>query len=85
MTTVGTGQYTYEMMENWGTLPPGWTFGAVSAIAVDSQDRVYAFQRKDPPIIVFDREGNFLSSWGNGGDHLRPRHLHRPRRPHLPD
>ena len=66
MTTVGTGQYTYEMMENWGTLPPGWTFGAVSAIAVDSQDRVYAFQRKDPPIIVFDREGNFLSSWGNG-------------------
>ena len=66
MTTVGTGQYTYEMIENWGNLPSGWAFGPVSAVAVDSQDRVYAFQREDPPIIVFDREGNFISSWGNG-------------------
>ncbi len=38
----------------------------VSAVATDSQDRVYAFQRKDPPIVVFDRAGNYLSSWGNG-------------------
>jgi hypothetical protein len=38
----------------------------VSAVATDSQDRVYAFQRKDPPIVIFDRDGNFLSSWGNG-------------------
>jgi DNA-binding beta-propeller fold protein YncE len=38
----------------------------VSAVATDSQDRVYAFQRKDPPIAVFDREGKFLTSWGNG-------------------
>ena len=46
-------------------LPTGWTFGAVSAVAVDSQDRVYAFQRKDPPVLVFDREGNFLQAWGS--------------------
>ncbi|HEX9871230.1 MAG TPA: hypothetical protein VGC99_22040, partial [Candidatus Tectomicrobia bacterium] len=32
----------------------------------DAQDRVYAFQRKDPPIAVFDRQGKFLTSWGNG-------------------
>jgi len=38
----------------------------VSAVATDSQDRVYGFQRKDPPIVIFDRDGNFLSSWGNG-------------------
>ena len=38
----------------------------VSAVATDSQDRVYAFQRKDPPIVIFDRDGNHLSSWGNG-------------------
>jgi DNA-binding beta-propeller fold protein YncE len=38
----------------------------VSAVATDSQDRVYAFQRKDPPIVVFDRDGNYLNSWGNG-------------------
>jgi hypothetical protein len=65
MSTVGKGQYTYEMVDNWGSLPSGWTFGAVSAVAADSQDRLYAFQRKDPPVLVFDRDGNFLNSWGS--------------------
>ena len=64
MTTVGSGSYTYEVMENWASLPTGWTFGGVSAVATDSQDRVYAFQRKDPPILIFDKDGTFLSSWG---------------------
>ena len=66
MTTVGTGKYTYTLIENWAKLPQGETFGMVSAVATDSQDRVYGFQRKDPPIVVFDRDGKFLSSWGNG-------------------
>jgi len=65
MNTVGSGQFTYEMVDSWGSLPTGWTFGPVSAVAVDSQDRIYAFQRKDPPVLVFDREGNYLNSWGN--------------------
>src|SRR5206468_12748985 len=66
MATVGSGSYRYEVVESWAKLPAGWTFGPVSAVATDSQDRVYAFQRKDPPILVFDREGNLLNSWGNG-------------------
>ena len=66
MTTVGTGKYTYELVENWAKLPAGETFAMVSAVATDSQDRVYAFQRKDPPIVIFDRDGKYISSWGNG-------------------
>jgi DNA-binding beta-propeller fold protein YncE len=66
MATVGTGKYTYSVIQDWAKLPPGETFAMVSAVATDAQDRVYAFQRKDPPIAVFDREGKFLSSWGNG-------------------
>ena len=66
MTTVGAGKYTYTLTEDWAKLPPGESFGMVSAVATDSQDRVYAFQRKDPPVVVFDRDGNLLSSWGNG-------------------
>ena len=66
MATVGTGTHTYTLIEDWAKLPPGESFAMVSAMATDSQDRVYAFQRKDPPVLVFDREGNFLSSWGNG-------------------
>ena len=65
MTTVGSGSYRYEVIDNWATLPTGWTFGGVSAVATDSQDRVYAFQRKDPPILVFDKNGTFLGSWGS--------------------
>jgi len=56
MTTVGSGSYQYEVMESWAKLPAGWTFGPVSAVATDSRDRVYAFQRKDPPVVVFDRD-----------------------------
>lgn len=66
MTTVGAGKYTYTLIQDWAKLPPGQTFGTVSAVATDSQDRVYAFQRTEPPVVVFDRDGNFLSSWGNG-------------------
>ena len=66
MATVGTGKYTYEVHEDWARLPDGMTFGNVASVAVDSQDRLYAFQRKDPPVLIFDRDGNFLSSWGNG-------------------
>ena len=66
MTTVGTGKYTYTYIQDWAKLPPGQSFGTVSAVATDSQDRVYAFQRTEPPVVVFDRDGNFLSSWGNG-------------------
>ena len=36
MATVGSGRYTYELIENWGKLPAGETFGMVSAIATDS-------------------------------------------------
>ena len=55
MSTVGKGQYEYEFIEKWGLLPNSWSFGPDSAIAADSHDRVYAFQRKDPPVLVFVR------------------------------
>ncbi len=64
MTAVNAGRYTYELIKDWAKLPPGETFAIVSAVATDSQDRVYVFQRKDPPVMVFDRDGNYLSCWG---------------------
>jgi len=64
--TVGSGKYTYEVHENWARLPAGWEMPA-AAVAVDSQDRVYCFNRSpDHPIVIFDRQGNYLSSWGAG-------------------
>ena len=50
------------------TMPEGWKFGRVSAVATDSKGQVYVFQRgpKADPIIVFDAEGKYLRSWGRG-------------------
>lgn len=62
--TFGAGKYTYEVQENWARLPEGWTFGWIPAVAVDSQDRVYVYSRSEHPMVVFDRAGNFLASWG---------------------
>jgi DNA-binding beta-propeller fold protein YncE len=64
MATIGTGKYTFQLIENWAKLPAGETFGNVSAVTTDSQDRVYVFQRKDPPVMIFDRNGTYLSCWG---------------------
>ena len=64
MTTVGSGKYTYTLEENWAQLPEGMTMGNASAVATDSQDRVYVFQRKDPPVLIFGPGGNYLGSWG---------------------
>ncbi len=66
MAQVGSGKYTYEPVPDFFKLPAGQTFGLVSRVAADAQDRIYVFQRKDPPVVVFDREGKYLGAWGSG-------------------
>jgi hypothetical protein len=65
-TMLQSGGFTYEVNMDWAKLPEGWTFHEVSDVTVDSKDRVYVFTRGKHPLIVFDREGNFLYSWGEG-------------------
>jgi sugar lactone lactonase YvrE len=62
----GTGKYTYKVAENWGEAPNGWTWGWIPAVACDSQDRVFVYSRSNHPLIIFDRDGNFLETWGDG-------------------
>ena len=64
--TLGSGDFRYEVEEGWGRLPGGWSFREVAAVGVDKKDNVYCFSRGQHPIIVFDRDGNFLRSWGEG-------------------
>src|ERR671919_1091503 len=63
---LGTGEHRYRVVENWPKLPDGWEFRDVAAVAVDSKDRIYVFNRGQHPMLVFDRDGNFLRSWGEG-------------------
>jgi DNA-binding beta-propeller fold protein YncE len=62
----GSGRYAYRQVDDWAKLPDGWSFRDVAAVAVDHKDRVYVFNRGEHPMIVFDRDGNFLRSWGEG-------------------
>ena len=67
MVEVGSGPYRYDVIEGWGSLPQGMSFGVVTGVVVDSQERVIVCQQQmEPPVIVFDREGNYLTSWGVG-------------------
>ncbi|MEX2617040.1 MAG: peptidyl-alpha-hydroxyglycine alpha-amidating lyase family protein [Alphaproteobacteria bacterium] len=63
---LGSGEFTYREERDWAKLPDGWYFDDVAAVAVDDKDQVYVFNRGEHPMIVFDRDGNFLRSWGEG-------------------
>ena len=62
----GAGEYQYRVEEGWGRIPDGWSFHEVAAVGVDGNDNVYVFNRGEHPMMVFDREGDFLRSWGEG-------------------
>ena len=61
---VGSNGFTYQVQKDWLTLPADLSLGWIPAVAVDSQDRIYVYSRSDEPMVVFDRKGNFLFSWG---------------------
>jgi hypothetical protein len=75
---VGSGQFKYRVIAEWAKLPDGWSFKEVGGVGVDRRDNVYVFNRGEHPMIIFDREGNFLRSWGEGqyprahGVHMAP-------------
>src|SRR5438034_2755180 len=56
----------YRPVAGWGRLPEGWSYVEATSVAVDAADNVYVFNRGAHPVIVFDRDGNFLRSWGEG-------------------
>lgn len=67
MVSLGSGSFTYEVSgKNWGNMPEDWTYKEATAVAVDSKDNVYVFNRGTHPMIVFDPGGNVVRTWGNG-------------------
>lgn len=60
------GQHTFRVQPSWACWPGGNPLEALSQVAVDSQGRVYALLRSDPPVVVFDHNGQFLMTIGDG-------------------
>ena len=65
---VGTGDFQYEPVVPWARLPEGVSLVETPGVAVNSRDEVYALTRNaEYPVMVFDRDGRFLRSFGSGG------------------
>ena len=62
----GKGDFRYNFVENWAKLPSGMTFKECPGVAIDSQDNVFVLTRGEEPIIVLDRDGNYIRSFGKG-------------------
>ena len=74
-----------KLPEGWNftetevVLPPelayAGDFTGVYALAVDSEDRVHVSNHGVHPVIIFDRDGNFQASWGEGLFSISPHGL----------
>ena len=57
----------YRVVHGWPRAPEGAPFAGVAGVDVDSRNRVFIFQRTDPPILCLDGQtGKLLASWGEG-------------------
>src|ERR1700730_18120796 len=65
-TTGDCREFGYQAHDRWAQAPAGWDWVEVAGVAADKQDRVYVFSRSDHPVMVFGRDGAFLTSWGEG-------------------
>jgi len=70
--TLGSGAYRYNVVEGWEQLPAGWTHADVAGVATDAEDRVYLYTRSTPRVIVYNQDGSFVKSWGEGLFHDKP-------------
>jgi DNA-binding beta-propeller fold protein YncE len=62
------GRDRYRPVEGFFKRPKLWTFIEVGDVAVDGDDNVYVFCRGAHPVMIFDKEGNFLDAWGEMND-----------------
>jgi DNA-binding beta-propeller fold protein YncE len=56
---------SFHVAEAWEQLPAGMTHADVSDVAVDAADNVYLLTRRSERVIVYDRSGAFIRSWGD--------------------
>ena len=65
----------YTTTRDWGELPPGMTWAAVTAIEPAPDGSIYVVHRcfenscagrPEPPILKYDAGGKLLAAWGQG-------------------
>jgi sugar lactone lactonase YvrE len=56
----------YQVVPDWEQLPPGMRHGDVVGVAVDSRDCLYAVTRREARCLVYEPDGTFVTSFGEG-------------------
>ena len=64
---TGNDQYSYAIVEGWGLSPAAGIDGTfdVAGVGVNSNGEVYLFNRGPRPVIVLNRDGEFIRQWGD--------------------
>jgi DNA-binding beta-propeller fold protein YncE len=61
-----TSNHKYEVTL-FGELPPGQTvWNLPRSVAADGKGTIYLLRASDPPVLVFNRDGKLLKTWGTG-------------------
>ena len=74
---VGAGAHAFKVAEPWALGIQG-SSPDVAGVGVNSKDEVHVLTRSPHPVLVFDRRGRLLRSWGDGifstthGIHIGP-------------
>src|SRR5262245_13429458 len=63
---VGSGNYVFEEIRDFAKLPSDWEFEECPGVAVNSKDQVYVLSRSAHPVTIFNSDGSFVGSWGEG-------------------
>ena len=67
---LGSGAHTYEAIHDWGELPARIKWGNTHGVVEDSQGNIYvhhtvhATSDSADSMVVFDKKGKFIRSWG---------------------
>jgi len=61
--TVGSGVLRYEAVPGWPQVPEDARLVEAVALALNSRDEIFVFARADVPVLVFNRDGDFLRGW----------------------
>jgi hypothetical protein len=63
---TGNGEWTYQVVPGWGTLPSGTTFGGThGAIAQDKAGQIYVSTQSTTGVLVYDRDGRLIRTIAN--------------------
>lgn len=67
---LGSGAHTYEVTHDWGELPANIKYGNTHGVCEDSHGNIYvhhtvhASSESSDTMVVFDKKGKFVRSWG---------------------